>query len=219
MGKAPGPPKATKFFGYADQNMAGMPEGPPAEERGIWAKNLPLKREQAGFKSAASLAAALGTSDQNVRNWENGRAGLSPAQARQLAAFLRCDWRELYGEADWLGPSRAPGYALHFNGPLPFQLPDGFRPWQHFGDTLTARAILSGDLIGVDGSQRPADGDLVLATVAEVGRAEQRDFFAVRAGRYLIEARAGGPAGEPVPMEGPGIAVRGTGKILFRKEL
>lgn len=210
---------ATKNFGDPRilLDAAGTPN--PAAERGMWAKALGDIRQRAGFQNASELAKIAGVSDQNVRNWEAGRAGLSPAQARQLAAILRCDWRDLYGEEEWLGPSRTIGYAEPWNGQVPFELPENHRVWQHFGDTLTGRGARSGDLICVQNGALPRDGDLALVTIAEVHSTEQRTFFAVRAGRYLVEQRVAAPTAEPIPLEGPGIAIRGVAKILFRQDI
>lgn len=211
--------RATKNFGDDQSLLEEEPGSNPAAERGMWAKALADIRVRAGFQNATELAKQAGVSDQNVRNWEAGRAGLSPAQARQLAAILKVDWRELYGEPEWVGPSRTPGHAHHYNAPVPFDVPPGHRVWQHFGDALTGRGIKSGDLVLVDSSVQPREGEVALATIQEIGSTEQRTFFAVRSGRYLVEQRLDAPTAEPIPTEGPGIAIRGVAKILFRQDI
>lgn len=205
--------------GVHEPAAAAYEPAPKAAERGNFAAALPEFRERAGFSSHAALAASAGVTSQNVRDWESGKAGLSPAQARQLAAALRCDWRDLFGDPDWIGPSRTPGHANHYNAPVPFEVPPGHRVWQHFGDALTGRGIRSGDLVLVDSSVLPQEGEVALATIQELGSTEQRTFFAVRSGRYLVEQRLDAPTAEPIPTEGPGIAIRGVGKRLFRNDL
>lgn len=64
-------------------------------------QNLQLKRlrYQAGFKTQADLAAALGMNPRTYASWEREEVGLSLKEARRLAEVLECSLDELAGRA------------------------------------------------------------------------------------------------------------------------
>lgn len=115
--------------------------------------NLQLKRlrKEAGYKSRASFAKALGTNERNIKAWELGETNLSLKQACDCADLLDCSLDELAGR-DFSPPAYSDPWQAELNRCYEDSTPDRKR---RIVDTARDAALASGDAAerAVDGAE------------------------------------------------------------------